>query len=256
MPSTAQGVRAADGAADITRSPSARTDPSYLARGNLLLDRLPAREFNRLQPLLQPLFLSSGHALGLDGAAAAAIFPVQAILSLRTRHTDGCAVEFANVGREGCFGFALLSNLPSPGQAITCSAGLAFALPAQHLIAEFERKGEFAQLMLDQGASLLAQAALLCGCHRRHALERQLARWLLTNFDRLQDNELIVTQEMIASLLGVRREGITEAACHFQREGLIEYRRGHIRLLRRDELAARACECYGTIRDLLERSAR
>jgi CRP-like cAMP-binding protein len=164
-------------------------------------------------------------------------------------------VEFASVGREGFFGFSLLGEHGgSPIQATAAVAGLAYALPREQLLAEYERNGTFAKLLIEHGTALLAQSALLCGCHRRHSLEQQLARWLLLSFDRLRGTELVVTQEMIASLLGVRREGITEAAGKLQRDGLIEYRRGHVFLLKRDALAARACECYRAIRWQIDRS--
>ena len=216
--------------------------------GNQLLARLPQAEFRRLQKQLQPLCLAAGETIG----DAQAIFPVQAIVSLRTRHADGCAVEFASIGREGCFGFSLISGHDLPAQAVASTAGLAYALPLEQLLAEYERQGAFARLLLRQGAALLAQAAILCGCNRRHALEPQVARWLLTSFDRVRGNELVVTQEMIASLLGVRREGVTEAAGRLQRAGIIEYRRGHVFVLCRDALAERACECYGAIRGQLD----
>ena len=223
--------------------------------GNRLLARLPPNEFKRLQKHLMPLWLLGGETIDVADDSAMAVFPVQAMLSLRTRHADGCAVEFATVGREGMFGFALLSEPEcSPAQAIVAGAGLAYALPREQLLAEYEQQGAFARLLIEQGTVLLAQAAILCGCHRRHALEQQLARWLLLGFDRLRGNELIVTQEMIASLLGVRREGVTEAARRLQRDGLIEYRRGHVFLLSREGLVERACECYRAIRAQLERS--
>ena len=231
-------------------------EPSELCAplGNQLLARLPIADFGRVQPYLQPRWLLGGETVELDDDAPVAIFPVQAILSLRTRHADGCAVEFASVGREGFFGFSLISGKLLPAHAIACAPGLAFALPAQVLRQEYERQGVFARLMLEQGTALLAQAAILCGCHRRHGLEQQVARWLLSSFDRLHGNELVVTQEMVSSLLGVRREGVTEAARKLQKDGIIEYRRGHVFLLRRDLLATRSCECYGAIRAQLDGS--
>ena len=222
--------------------------------GNQLLARLPPVEFRRVQRFLQPMWLIGGETIELDDDAPVAIFPVQAILSLRTRHADGCAVEFASVGREGFFGFSLISGNVLPAHAIASAPGLAYAFPAEILRQEYDRQSVFARLMLEQGTALLAQAAILCGCHRRHALEQQVARWLLSSFDRLRGNELIVTQEMVSSLLGVRREGVTEAARKLQKDGIIEYRRGHVFLLRRDLLAARACECYGAIRAQFDRS--
>ena len=257
MASSAQKVRPESIAFAVAPGPLPHEANELCAPlGNRVLARLPPQEFKRVQKHLQPLWLLGGENIDLVGEEPVAIFPVQAILSLRTRHADGCAVEFASVGREGFFGFALLGANPSPVVAIAATAGLVYALPAEQLRDEFERQETFARLMMEQGIALVAQAATLCGCHRRHALEQQVARWLLTSFDRLRGNELIVTQEMIASLLGVRREGVTEAAGKLQRDGIIEYRRGHVFLLKRDALAARACECYGAIRAQLEHGFR
>jgi len=217
-------------------------------RGNRILAQLPSAEFKRLQPHLQPVWLLGGEKLRSFGDEPMAAFPVRAVLCLQAPHSDGCAVSYASVGREGCVGFDLLSPSTTRTQATAALGGLAYLLPAQELRAEFERNGEFARQLIAHGNALLAQAAVLCACNRRHALEQQLARWLLVMLDRLPGNELIVTQEMIASLLGVRREGVTEAAGRLQAAGVIEYRRGHIYVLRRAELAGRACECYGTIR--------
>jgi CRP-like cAMP-binding protein len=231
-------------------------DPADLRAplGNQVLARLPLADFRRLRSHLQPAWLLGGERVETEGPTAVAIFPVQSILSLRTRHADGYAVEFSSVGNEGFYGFSLLGQYPGHGHVTVSAAGLAYALPAEVLRQEYQRQGEFARLMLEQGQAQLAQAAILCGCHRRHALEQQLARWLLASFDRLRGIELIVTQEMIASLLGVRREGVTEAARRLQKEGLIEYRRGHVFLRSREGLAARACECYGAIRAQMQRS--
>ena len=221
-------------------------------RGNRSLARLTAPEFKRLQAHLQPVWLLGGEKLDLGGDEPVAVFPVRAVLCLQSPHSDGCAVAYASVGREGCVGFHLLSS-PSPRMHATAAlGGLAYLLPAQHLRAEVGQHGEFARQVVAHGASLLGQAAVLCACNRRHALESQLARWLLVMLDRLPGNELIVTQEMIATLLGVRREGVTEAARRLQGDGLIEYRRGHIFVLDRAALAERACECYVAIRAQLD----
>ena len=184
-------------------------------RGNRILSRVSAGEFKRLQAHLQPAWLRGGEKLHLDGDEPMAVFPVRAVLSLQSPHSDGCAVSYASVGREGCVGFPLLSSPAVRTQTTAALGGLAYLLPAQQLRAEFEQQGEFARQVIAHGASLLAQAAVLCACNRRHALEAQLARWLLVMLDGVPGNELIVTQEMIATLLGVRREGVTgrRAAC-------------------------------------------
>jgi CRP-like cAMP-binding protein len=221
-------------------------------RGNRILASLSSEEFNRLRPHLAPVRLLSGEKLRLAGDEPTAVFPVRAVLCLQAPHSDGCAVSFASVGREGCLGFDLLSA-SSWSQATAAIGGLAYLLPAPELRAEFERHGELAKQMIAHGNVLVAQAAILCACNRRHVLEQQLARWLLVMLDRSPGNELVATQEMIAGLLGVRREGVTEGARRLQYCGLIEYRRGRIFVRERAALAARACECYRAIRAQLER---
>jgi CRP-like cAMP-binding protein len=223
-------------------------------RGNQLLARLPPPDFKRLQRHLQPVWLLGGEKLHDGGGELFAAFPVQSVLSLQSAHADGCAVSYASVGREGCFGFQLLHGSTPTTQAVAAIGGLTYLLPAEQLREEYERQGVLAALLVAQAHALLAQSGILCACNRRHSLEQQLACWLLLTHDRVQGNELIVTQEMIASLLGVRREGVTEAARKLQRLGMIEYRRGHIFILKRDCLAARSCECYFGIRAQLGRS--
>jgi len=223
-------------------------------RGNRILARLPPADFKRLQKHLQPAWLMGGEKLHDGGGELFAAFPVQSVLSLQSPHADGCSVSFASIGHEGCFGFQLLSHQAPAMQAVAAIGGLTYLLPVEQLRDEYERQGAFAALLVEQGQIVLAQAGILCGCHRRHALEQQLASWLLITLDRMQGNELSVTQELISSLLGVRREGVTEAARKLQKLGLIEYRRGHIFVLKRACLAARACECYPVIRAQLERS--
>ena len=222
-------------------------------RGNRILARLPPNDFKRLQKHLQPAWLLGGDKLHDGGGEMFAAFPVQSVLSLQSPHADGCSVSFASIGHEGCFGFQLLGHKAPAMQAVAAIGGLTYLLPVEQLREEFERQGAFAALLVEQGQQLLAQAGILCGCHRRHALEQQLASWLLLTLARMRGNELIVTQEMISSLLGVRREGITEAARKLQKLGLIEYRRGHIYILQPGCLAARACECYPAIRQQLQR---
>jgi CRP-like cAMP-binding protein len=251
--STVARQQRVEAVADSTAEPLPFDETELCAPlGNHLLASLPPGEFRRLRRHLQPLRLRGGETLA---DVHAAIFPVQAIVSLRTRHADGCAVEFASIGREGCFGFDFKhGDERLSAHAMASAPGLAFTLASEPLSEEEERGSTLSHLLLRQAHVVLAQAAILCACHRRHSLEQQLARWLLTSFDRLQGNELVVTQEMIAGLLGVRREGVTEAARRLQKDGLIEYRRGHVFLVRRDGLAARACECYPAIRRQLERS--
>jgi len=184
-------------------------------RGNRILARLPPNDFKRLQKHLQPAWLLGGEKLHDGGGEFFAAFPVQSVLSLQSPHSDGVSVSFASIGHEGCFGFQLLGHKPPPMQAVAAIGGLTYLLPVEHMREEYERQGAFAALLVEQGQVLLAQAGILSGCHRRHALEQQLASWLLVTLDRMQGNELIVTQEMISSLLGVRREGLPKrrASC-------------------------------------------
>ena len=215
--------------------------------GNCLLSRLPSSEFMRLRGHLQPAWLLAGETVPLEGHGL--LFPVQAILSLQTVLSDGYTVAFASIGREGCLGRSTAPG--SHKEARRCvvhAGGLAYRLPAE-LVADFAGgPGQLQSLLVAHERALLGQAAILCGCYRRHTLEQQLARWLLLTLDRLPGTEILVTQEMIAGVLGVRREGVTEAARRLQRDGLIHYRRGHVFVLDRDALAGRACECYAAIR--------
>jgi CRP-like cAMP-binding protein len=255
MPNVAQNLRPEEAPVPLLKTEPLPFDPAQLCAplGNQVLARLPRTEFKRLQPHLQPAWLLGGEKIRGDAGNRFAIFPVQAVLALQNPHADGCAVSYATVGREGCVGSEFIVADAPDLHATAAIGGLAYLLPAQQLIAECEAQGELARLLVAQGNSLLAQAAVLCACNRRHTLEQQLSSWLMLMLDRSQGNELIVTQEMIATLLGVRREGVTEAAGRLQKAGLIEYRRGHIYILKRDCLAARACECYSMVRKQLGR---
>jgi CRP-like cAMP-binding protein len=217
--------------------------------GNRLLARLSPGAFKRVRGYLQPAWLLGGENAASTGENSSLLFPVQAIVSLQTVLSDGCTVEFASIGREGYLGNAMAPG--SPREARRCvvqSGGLAYRLPREFLLDGTNSPGELAELLAAHDAALIGQAAILCGCYRRHALEQQVARWLLLTLDRLPGNEIVVTQEMIASLLGVRREGVTEAARRLQRASVIDYRRGRVFVLDRKALEARACECYAAIR--------
>jgi CRP-like cAMP-binding protein len=225
------------------------------ATGNHLLASLPPVEFRRIRRLLQPTWLLAGEVtMDSTAAPAHALFPVHAIVSLQSQLDSGAAVEFASVGNEGWLGLGLvLGDSRMPWQAVVQSGGLAYRLPASALLAEFQRGGTLAQGLLKHAGALVSQMAMLSACNRRHALEQQLCRWFLLAFDRLPGNQLAITQEIIAGILGVRREGVTEVAGRLQRAGIIAYRRGRITLLRRDRLEALACECYSIVRAEFER---
>jgi len=176
-------------------------------------------------------------------------FPTTAIVSLLYVMEDGASAEIAVVGNEGVVGVSLfMGGETTPSRAIVQSAGHAYRLRGQLLKDEFYRAGPLQHLLLRYTQSLLTQMAQTAVCNRHHTLDQQLCRWLLLSFDRLPANELIMTQELIANMLGVRREGVTEAAGNLQKAGLIEYRRGHIQLLDRAGLEARVCECYEVVK--------
>jgi len=176
-------------------------------------------------------------------------FPTTAIVSLLYVMADGASAEIAVVGNDGMVGIALfMGGETTPSRAIVQSAGSAFRLSGQLLKREFARAGPMQHLLLHFTQALLTQMAQTAVCNRHHSVDQQLCRWLLLSLDRLPSNELAMTQELIANMLGVRREGVTEAAGELQRAGLIRYSRGHITVLDRPGLEARACECYAVVK--------
>ncbi|MEO8160166.1 MAG: Crp/Fnr family transcriptional regulator [Arenimonas sp.] len=222
---------------------------------NRLLGALPPADLERIGAQLEPVQLLVGDLLCDSGASMShAIFPASAIVSLQYVMENGASAEFAGVGNEGMVGIALVTGGESmPSRAVVQAGGLAYRLRASLLQAEFERGGALSRLLLLYLQALVSQVALGATCNRRHTLEQQLCRWFLFALDRVPGNELRITQELIASMLGVRREGVTEAAGRLQRAGIIEYRRGHITVLRRAGLVTRSCECYEVARRELDR---
>ena len=196
-----------------------------------------------------------GHVLYESGSELRHVyFPTTAIVSLLYVMEDGASAEIAVVGNEGVIGVALfMGGETMPNRAVVQSAGHAYRLPGQLLKQEFNRSGELQHLLLRYTQALLTQMAQTAVCNRHHSLDQQLCRWLLLSLDRLPANELVMTQELIANMLGVRREGVTEAAGNLQKDGLIEYRRGHITVLDRPGLEARACECYAVVKKEFDR---
>jgi CRP-like cAMP-binding protein len=167
---------------------------------------------------------------------------------------DGASAEIAIAGNEGVVGIALfMGGESTPSRAVVQSAGHGYRLRAGVLISEFSQGGELRHLLLRHTQALITQMAQTAVCNRHHALEKQLCRWLLLSLDRLAANELIMTQELIANMLGVRREGVTEAPCHLQAAGLIHYSRGRITVLDRPKLEGRVCECYAVVKREYER---
>ena len=230
---------------------TARHEP----RQNNLLAALPAEECERLFPHLEPVPIRLGQSLYEPGRRMHHVyFPTASIVSLLCVMEDGASAEIAVVGNEGIVGVSLfMGGETTPSRAVVQSAGHAYRLKGQRLKDEFYRAGPMQRLLLRYTQALLTQMAQTAVCNRHHSLDQQLCRWLLLSLDRLPSNELIMTQELIANMLGVRREGVTEAAGNLQRAGLIEYQRGHIRVLDRAGLEARACECYAVVRNEYDR---
>jgi len=220
------------------------------ARKNHLLDALPAEEWERLQPRLELTPMPLGHVLYEPGAELQYVyFPTTAIVSLLYVMEDGHSAEIAIVGNEGIVGVALLlGGETTPSRAIVQSAGRAYRLAGAYLKEEFYRAGPLQRLLLRYTQALITQMAQTAVCNRHHSIEQQLCRWLLLSLDRLASSELVMTQELIANMLGVRREGVTESAGKLQNLGLISYSRGRIRVLDRLALERHACECYAVVK--------
>jgi CRP-like cAMP-binding protein len=217
---------------------------------NQLLAALPAADFQRLLPQLETVPLKLGAALYESGGEQGYVyFPATSIVSLLYVMQDGSSAEIAVVGHEGIVGISLfMGGETTPSRAVVQSAGEAYRLRGSLLKAEFERAGPLQVVLLRYTQALITQMAQTAVCNRHHAVEQQLCRWLLLSLDRLASNELIMTQELIANMLGVRREGVTEAAGKLQGAGLIEYSRGKITVLDRPRLEKQVCECYAVVK--------
>jgi CRP-like cAMP-binding protein len=224
-------------------------------RQNHLLAALPATEAEHLFPHLEWVTMPLGEVLYESGIPMRHVFfPTTAIVSLLYVMEDGASAEIAIVGNEGMVGVSLfMGGETTTNRAVVQSAGQGYRLRGQWLKDEFCRAGEMQHLLLRYTQALLTQMAQTAVCNRHHTLEQQFCRWLLLSLDRLPGNELVMTQELIANMLGVRREGVTEAACKMQKAGLISYHRGHITVLDRAGLEARTCECYAVVRKEFDR---
>jgi len=222
---------------------------------NHLLDALPAGDYERLAPYLELVPMRLGDVLYESGVQLRYVyFPTTAILSLLYVMEDGASAEIAIVGNEGILGISLfMGGETTPSRAVVQSAGHAFRLKADLLKTEFGRFGPTMHLLLRYTQALITQMAQTAVCNRHHSVDQQLCRWLLLSLDRLQTSELSMTQELIANMLGVRREGVTEAAGKLQDAGLISYRRGRITVLDRPGLEARSCECYQVVKTEFDR---
>jgi CRP-like cAMP-binding protein len=222
---------------------------------NHLLDALPASDYERLASHLELVPMRLGDVLYESGSQLRYVyFPTTSILSLLYVMEDGSSAEIAIVGNEGILGISLfMGGESTPSRAVVQSAGHAFRLKAALLKDEFGRFGPTMHLLLRYTQALITQMAQTAVCNRHHSVDQQLCRWLLLSLDRLQTNELSMTQELIANMLGVRREGVTEAAGKLQDVGLISYRRGRITVLDRPGLEARSCECYQVVKTEFDR---
>ena len=235
----------------MTTSEDAQPDP----RENRLLAVLQDQDFERISPHLQLVPMPLGDVLYESGGILDWVyFPTNSIVSLLYVMEDGASAEIAVVGKEGVVGIALfMGGQTMPNRAVVQSAGKAYRLKGNILTQEFNRSGAMQHLLLRYTLALITQMAQTAVCNRHHTIDQQLCRWLLLSLDRLPNNELTMTQELIANMLGVRREGVTEAAGKLQKAGLISYNRGCITVLNRPGLEERVCECYEVVRTEFER---
>jgi len=224
-------------------------------QNNLLLAALPPDESQRWLPLMEAVDLPLGAVLyEPDVTLAHVYFPTTAIVSLLYVMENGSSAEIAVVGNEGIVGVSLfMGGESTPSRAVVQSAGMGFRLKAQIMKNEFYRAGPVLHLLLRYTQALITQMSQTAVCNRHHTLDQQLCRWLLLSLDRLQGNELVMTQELIANMLGVRREGVTEGALKLQQAGLIRYARGHITVTDRPGLEKRSCECYLVVKKEYDR---
>lgn len=224
-------------------------------RQNQLLAALPEADYQRLLPYLEPVDLPLGTVVFEAGGKLRHLyFPGSGIVSLLYAMESGASTEIAVIGSEGVVGIALfMGGESTPSRAVVQSAGLGFRLKASVLKTEFERGGRLQYLLLRYTQALIAQMTQTAVCNRHHSVDQQLCRWLLLSLDRLPGNEIRMTQELIANMLGVRREGVTEAAGKLQEAGLIRYSRGRISVLDRPRLEQRVCECYAVVKKEMDR---
>ena len=225
-------------------------------RSNSILAALPERDFDRLRPHLEPVDLPLGEALYEAGSRMRQLyFPINGIVSLLQVMADGDSAEIAVVGSEGVVGISMfMGGETTPSRAVVQSAARAYVAPAEVITAEFGRGGMLQYLLLRYTQALITQMSQTAVCNRHHSVEQQLCRWILMSIDRLdQDEDLLMTQELIANMLGVRREGVTTAASKLQEAGLIRYSRGRIEVIERAKLEKRACECYAVVKKEYER---
>lgn len=230
-------------------------DTTFSPLQNHLLAALPEEVQVRIFPLIELEKLELGHVMYEAGDKLAYVhFPVDSIVSLLYVMESGASAEISVVGNEGLIGVALfMGGESTSSRAVVQSAGYAYRLKGSWLNKEFNRHGKLMELMLRYTQSLLTQMAQTAVCNRHHSIDQQLCRWLLLSLDRLPSKHLVMTQELIANMLGVRREGVTEAAGKLQKLGVIDYHRGHITVLDRPKLESLSCECYAVVKTETDR---
>jgi len=232
-----------------------RFAPSQSPKDNRLLAALPESSYHALLPFLEPLSMPLGLSVYESGGAQGYVyFPTTAIVSLLYVLEDGDSAEIAITGNEGLVGISLfMGGETTPSRAVVQSAGEGYRLRASVLKKEFDSGGALQHQLLRYTQALITQMTQTAVCNRHHSVDQQLCRWLLMSMDRLLGVDLVMTQELIASMLGVRREGVTEAAGRLQTDGLIQYNRGHIKVVDRPGLEARVCECYAVVKKEYDR---
>ena len=239
-----------------SQSASAKADiKASSPKDNHLLAALAGEEWQRWQPLLEHVEMPLGDVVYESGKTLSHVyFPTTSIVSLLYVLENGASAEIAVVGNEGLVGVSLfMGGSSTPSRAVVQSAGHGFRLKAKDMKIEFDRGGPVLHLLLRYTQALITQMSQTAVCNRHHTLDQQLCRWLLMSLDRLQVSELVMTQELIANMLGVRREGVTDSATKLQNAGLIKYSRGHITVLDRPGLEKRTCECYAVVKNEYDR---
>ncbi len=246
LPQAATGSERPTTASPAANPADCRSNP----RLNHLLAALPDAEWGRWLPQLEWVKLPLGQVLYESGRTLSHVyFPTSAIVSLLYVMENGASAEIAVVGHEGVVGISLfMGGGSTPSRAVVQSAGEGYRLRSALIKAEFDNSHPVMHLMLRYTQALITQMSQTAVCNRHHSLDQQLCRWLLLSLDRLTGSELVMTQELIANMLGVRREGVTEAALNLQKLGLIRYARGHILVLDRPGLEQRTCECYAVVK--------
>ncbi len=231
------------------------SSPPHQPNENHLLAALPTAELERLEPHLELIHMPLGDVLCESGGRLHYVyFPTSAIISLHYILENGASSEIAGVGNEGMLGTSLfMGGETTPSWATVQTAGYGYRLKTALLLQEFNHAGPVQRMLLRYTQALIMQISQTAVCNRHHTIEQQLCRWLLLTLDRLDSQELTMTQELIASMLGVRREGITEAAGKLQNAGIIRYRRGHIMVLDRSGLETHVCECYSVVKKEFDR---